>query len=61
MTVKEITGVRELTAQECLEINGGCWGTVLREGIKFFLKTAAGEAIASFLRSAGAYIYSLFS
>lgn len=23
MTVKEITGVRELTAQECVEINGG--------------------------------------
>ena len=25
MTVKEITGVRELTAQECSEINGGGW------------------------------------
>ena len=30
MTVKEITGVRELTAQECVEINGGGLGTLFR-------------------------------
>ena len=61
MTVKEIAGVRELTAHECSEINGGCWGSIFREGIKLFLKTAAGEAVASFLRNAYSYVCSLFS
>ena len=39
MTVKEIAGVRELTAQECAEINGGGWISVaVRYGKKYAKK-----------------------
>lgn len=61
MTVKEITGVRELTAQECAEINGGCWGPIVTGGLSSLFRTIGTEAMASFLRSVGAYICSLFS
>lgn len=51
MTVKEITGVRELTAQECVEINGGAiqFGVLIYyfgKACIFVAKSVAAGAIA---------------
>lgn len=45
MTEKEITGVRELTAQECVEINGGALPIL---PIVYWLVKTVGGALVSY-------------
>ena len=54
MTVKEITGVRELTAQECVEINGGGIAKPLWKALRWIYKEFSEWCVVE-------YISSLFS
>lgn len=62
MKIQNFNGVKELTMQESEKINGGgCWSPIVTGGLSSLFRTIGTEAVASFLRSAGAYICSLFS
>lgn len=48
MTVKEIAGVRELTAQECTEINGGGWYIEVCNPFVWLLNYISGQDVRYF-------------